>query len=230
MSWKWVFLILFTWQNCKKSEKIVPTIITSQQPKIEKRISFNNYPKTLQNIAQLRKNNSQKQLNDSTKSNWFTECLVDSIFPYWYGTTWDFNGNTTVPNEGSIACGFFVSTVLQQIGFTNSRVKLGQASSNVIIAALASKNDIKLFLNKTPEMVYNYFFSKGKGIYIIGLDCHVGFVHFDGKQAWFIHSKWYREKCVVKENFLHSYIIRKSSYKLLGKISSNKIKLDNWIK
>jgi len=35
------------------------------------------------------------------------------IFPFWYGTEWDFNGTTQQPGTGRIACGYFVSTVLQ---------------------------------------------------------------------------------------------------------------------
>ena len=33
--------------------------------------------------------------------------LFDSIFPYWYGTKWDYNGVTQEPRIGKIACGYF---------------------------------------------------------------------------------------------------------------------------
>lgn len=42
--------------------------------------------------------------------------IIDSLMPCWYGTPWDFNGCTTEPGKGSIACGYFVSTVLRDAG------------------------------------------------------------------------------------------------------------------
>src|SRR5678815_5098001 len=40
-----------------------------------------------------------------------TRTIYSEIFPSWYGTAWDFNGTTEVPQQGKIACGYFVSTV-----------------------------------------------------------------------------------------------------------------------
>ncbi len=39
--------------------------------------------------------------------------LLNDIVPHWYGTPWDFNGHTNIPNQGEIACGYFVSTTLR---------------------------------------------------------------------------------------------------------------------
>src|SRR5437764_1215954 len=39
------------------------------------------------------------------------------IFPAWFGTPWDFNGTTQTPGEGKIACGYFVTTVMRDLGF-----------------------------------------------------------------------------------------------------------------
>src|SRR5678815_2190781 len=40
-----------------------------------------------------------------------TRTIYSEIFSSWYGTAWDFNGTTEVPQQGKIACGYFVSTV-----------------------------------------------------------------------------------------------------------------------
>ncbi len=55
--------------------------------------------------------------------NYLEETLVEDIFNYWYGTPWDFNGTTNIPNQGSIACGYFVTTTLKHLGFNIPRFK-----------------------------------------------------------------------------------------------------------
>ena len=47
---------------------------------------------------------------------------IDAQFEHWKGTPWDFNGTTRTPGEGAIACGYFVTTVLEQAGFKIERV------------------------------------------------------------------------------------------------------------
>ncbi|HEY1086629.1 MAG TPA: hypothetical protein VGE37_03005, partial [Archangium sp.] len=48
--------------------------------------------------------------------------LEASAFPAWAGTVWDFNGTSTVPGEGKIACGYDVTTVLEQAGFAGRAI------------------------------------------------------------------------------------------------------------
>jgi hypothetical protein len=56
--------------------------------------------------------------------------IIDKkLLPYWLGTTWNFNGTTQVPGEGSIACGYFVTTLLRDAGVKLERVKLAQMAS-----------------------------------------------------------------------------------------------------
>jgi hypothetical protein len=43
--------------------------------------------------------------------------LLNHIYPYWYGTGWNYNGTTEIPKVGETACGYFVSTTLKHIGF-----------------------------------------------------------------------------------------------------------------
>src|SRR5262249_4067776 len=63
-----------------------------------------------------------------------TESIFKEIFPAWYGTPWDFYGTTEVPQQGKIACGYFVSTVLRDAGWRVQRVRLAQqASENIVL-------------------------------------------------------------------------------------------------
>ena len=59
---------------------------------------------------------------------YFEEQLLNGIIPYWYGTAWSFEGHTNVPNQGEIACGYFVSTTLVHMGLDINRYRMAQKS------------------------------------------------------------------------------------------------------
>ena len=71
--------------------------------------------------------------------------LTMEIFPSWYGTKWDFNGTTQVPQEGYIACGYFVITTLRDLGLKVPRVKWAQAASETMI--LSATRSVKRHSN-----------------------------------------------------------------------------------
>jgi len=173
---------------------------------------------------------SKEQRNYDLLERRFVSIIVDSIFPYWYGTSWDFNGTTQTPGKGSIACGYFVSTILKDADIPLNRVKLGQSASQVFIKTFANKKGTTIFSDKPLDSTLNFIKSKGIGLFIIGLDFHVGFIYNDGKNIWFIHSKWSNPKAVVKENAAESGILYYSKYRIVGKISNNKMLLDSWVK
>ena len=58
----------------------------------------------------------------------FKESLLNKIIPFWEGTEWSFEGHTSKPKSGKIACGYFVSTTLQDIGLNLNRYKLAKQS------------------------------------------------------------------------------------------------------
>lgn len=80
--------------------------------------------------------------------------ITDSIIPCWYGTPWNFNGCTTEPGKGSIACGYFVTTVLKDAGLQLNRIKLAQQPSGIIIHQLC--NRIKMFCNQPVQNLVEY--------------------------------------------------------------------------
>lgn len=69
----------------------------------------------------------------------------------------------------------------------------------------------------------------GYGLYIVGLDNHTGFIYNDGKEIYFIHSTFVGTRNVQKENAATSWILEKSKYKVLAKISADEKVLDRWI-
>tara|TARA_R110002096_G_scaffold229955_1_gene419580 strand:- start:820 stop:1359 length:540 start_codon:yes stop_codon:yes gene_type:complete len=113
--------------------------------------------------------------------------VSEDVFPQWYGTPWDFNGTTRTPRQGQIACGYFVNNVITDLGFKIPRVKWSQSASEVFIKKLAP-NNIKRFSNTPIKNVKSYLHKSGDGLYVVGLDIHVGFILVKGNSIKFIHS------------------------------------------
>lgn len=149
------------------------------------------------------------------------ESNFKKLMPYWYGTRWSYNGTTQQPGKGSIACGYFVTTVLQDLGVQLNRSQLAQLPSEQMIKNLVSTEGIQRF-NNTPIFSFLYQVKhSGKGLYVVGLDTHTGFILNDDTGTWFIHSSGAFPFCVVKQEASKSQILAESRYRVLGKLSGN---------
>jgi len=56
----------------------------------------------------------------------------------------------------------------------------------------------------------------GPGIYIVGLDIHVGFIVNTGGEVYLVHSSYVEPYTVVKEKAIDSLILSSSNYRVLG--------------
>jgi hypothetical protein len=179
-------------------------------------------------LSSYKKGNKKEALNKASKA--ITKGLYSNMFQCWYGTGWSFNGTSQTPQQGTIACGYFVTTLLRDAGVPLNRVKLAQCGSEEMIRSLVK-----------PSFIYNYngvsmnnfrkaILKKGEGIYIIGLDNHTGFIACIENEVWFVHSSGAFPFCVIKEKVLESSILKKSSYKLCGAISKDPDFLLRWMK
>lgn len=158
----------------------------------------------------------------------FIKQITQKVFPYWYGTKWDFNGTTQMPQEGSIACGYFVTTTLRDMGVPINRVKMAQCASEEMIRSLASKQHIHYISNTSLSEFEKKIAAYGNGLYIIGLDNHIGFIHINGDEHYFIHSTgWFPFK-VVKDKISESSVLSKSNYRVVGKVSDDEAFLKKW--
>jgi hypothetical protein len=122
------------------------------------------------------------------------------VFPPWYGTPWDFNGTSQTPGEGNIACGYFVSTVLRDVGFKVERIRLAQQASEDIVKTLARPEAITRYSNKSPEEVIEAIRAGEDGLFAVGFDFHVGFVVKEGDTVTFCHSSWIKNGGVACED------------------------------
>lgn len=151
--------------------------------------------------------------------------LLQDVFPAWYGTDWAFSGTSVTPGEGKIACGYFVSTCLVQVGFKVNRVKLAQQPSQRIIESFMDKSDRKILADGKPmSVIREYLKSQGDGIYIVGLDRHVGFVSVWGDDMAFVHSAYYEPDSYVKSEKIETKNpLSDSGYRVFGKLFSDEM-------
>ena len=147
----------------------------------------------------------------------FLRNITQEVFSYWYKTQWDFNGITQTPQQGKIACGYFVTTVIRDVGFDIPRCAWGQLASETMIKKI--NPSVKRFSNKSIQIVIDYFKNRPDGIYVVGLDTHVGFVNKEGRQLKFIHSNYYQPEIgVMAENLKGDNPINDSSYRIIGQL------------
>jgi len=159
----------------------------------------------------------------------FVVSVDEKIFPHWYGTPWDFYGTTEIPNEGKIACGYFVSTVLRDVGMRVQRVRLAQQASENIILSLTTNEHVKRFRQVPIDQFVAKIKDWGPGLYVVGLDNHVGFIVNRENDITFVHSSYVDPLCVMKENAVDSRILAASQYRVLGKLSEDDQLLLKWL-
>lgn len=183
------------------------------------------YEKAKLNRISLRK--KMKQLPFAQQSALWTDYVALQLAPVWYGTLWDFNGTSEIPQEGAIACGYFVTTILRDAGYPIQRVKLAQCSSEQMIRQLTTQ---RAYFNQVSfEEFIRAMLSKGKSLSIIGLDNHTGFLYGDGKKLWFIHSSFVGTGRVCSEDASQCGILKGSAYKVVGFISQDTQFIKRWM-
>lgn len=169
----------------------------------------------------------KEEILDSV-SLYLTNTLTKKILPYWYGTTWDFNGHTTIPNQGEIACGYLVSTTLKHAGFQLNRYKFAQQSATNEAKTLQPSSPLLIYRNKTvQEMIERIKTNLSEGLYILGLDNHVGYLLVEQHQVYFIHSN-YCTNTVEREKAEKSPCFNSNVY-VIGELSTNRELLKKWI-
>lgn len=157
--------------------------------------------------------------------------LSDSIWSHWYGTPWDFCGTSIEPGFGKIACEYFVTTTLEHVGYRIDRVKLAQQAASVIIATMCGEGKTKIIGNNNYVDLEDYIMSRKDGLYICGLDNHVGFIQKNDNKAYFIHSSGLSGQLkVMKEEIESSHAIQCSQAYYVGSLTANESNLIKWIK
>ena len=84
------------------------------------------------------------------------------LLEYWKGTRWSYSGTSQVPKRGKIACGYYVSTVLEHAGFAVDRVDLARQPSEQIIRTLVPDAAIERFRYHSPSRMAKVIEARGR--------------------------------------------------------------------
>lgn len=147
--------------------------------------------------------------------------ITAELIPPWVGTPWAFYGTSQTPGKGDIACGYFVTTVLRDAGLAIERVRLAQQASEYIVRTLAPARRIWRFSNKGIPAVLARVKAEGEGLYVIGLDYHVGLLWNDGESIRFCHSTYLGDSEVLCEPAASSPAMV-SGYHVVGELLNDR--------
>lgn len=173
--------------------------------------------------AKLRVKNAKRSANSGKD---FESYLVNDIISHWYGTEWDFNGYTAVPNEGVIACGYFVSTTLLHMGIDVNRYKMAQQAGLYEAQTLAlSENNYRTIRGSDSlKVILKRDYSDG--IYFVGLDNHVGYLYIKDQIPYFIHSNYIEDRVMIEKAFYAPAF--ESGIYVIAEISTNEKLMERW--
>ncbi len=157
------------------------------------------------------------------------ESTLPAMMRTWLGTPWDFNGIAALPGDGEIACGYFVSTVLRDAGFHVHRYRLAQQPSENILRTFLPRSSCKLTAGQNYEMFADALEKAESGIYLVGLDTHVGFIVVDDDSFRFIHSSGSRPWAVVDESRADANVLRASNWRMIGNLTADREVLRKWL-
>jgi hypothetical protein len=154
--------------------------------------------------------------------------IILALSAEWLGTRWGLGlPQSSTPQEGKINCGTFVGTLLVHAGFDVNHKKLQRQPAELIIKTFAGKRDIKRFRNRSMDAFLDGVREMGDGLYIIGLDFHVGYLLVEGKSVRFIHAS-YVTKTVVNEDAETAEPIVTSKYRVVGRLLTDKT-VESWL-
>jgi hypothetical protein len=131
--------------------------------------------------------------------------IIDEVLPAWMGTPWGLGpqSNASRPHQPGkvVGCSYFVTAVLENAGLTlQSRARFAQAPSLWIERALLPAGaPVHRFGGLEPVRLRNEIAALGAGLYVIGLDYHVGFLVVRGPEVRIVHASYFPPQAVVSE-------------------------------
>lgn len=158
------------------------------------------------------------------------ELVLPEMMRCWVGTPYDFNGTAEKPGSGRIACGYYVSTVIRDAGFKVDRYKLAQQPSGNIIRTFLPGDACTLKVGEDYSKYVDWVEGMKPGVYIVGLDSHVGFIVVRPEGMFFFHSSGYRGVGVVEERRGNAWALRKSNWRMLGCLTADSDVMRTWLK
>jgi len=203
-------------------------------------------------------NNEKREIIEKSKK-YLANQIMDNLIFSWYGVPWKIIGGRWEEEskkmyqeragkikEGQKSedpfqentytnCSLYVSTVLKHAGFRVERYRLAQQLSANIIRSLAPKKQIKR--PRGGQTIEDFVADmktdrRGPGVYIIGLDMHVGFL-INGsvkspagnqlpEDIYFCHADYgHNPQAVRCEKAIESPVLANSNCRVNGNILNN---------
>jgi len=237
-------LLVLVWSCQKKSDKSVDKVDILTKDKITPEPTYQltaieleehqkNYRRLKKEISKTRLHLKRRTDIDTDKKlklaeDYISKILIDSVFEYWEGTQWDFNGYTETPKKGLVACGYYISTPLRDIGVKLNRFKVAQKSASGIVKQLCDPNSIKTF-NELEKLMTYLKEVENEEILILGLSNHVGFIFKRNDESYFAHSNYIGSKGVEKEKLETSIAINASNVYVVGQLTQHQAFVKKWL-
>ena len=137
---------------------------------------------------------------------------------------------TSKPQKGTIACGYFVSTTLLDVGLNLNRYKLAQQSPINEAKSLAVNSTVKVFSEESVSAniaAINLYLKEG--IHFIGFDeSHVGYILKEDDQLYLIHSNYFDAMGVTIELIENSEVFKSYNRFYIVELSTNNSLLKYW--
>jgi|GEM_PF-4911686 len=193
------------------------------------------YPKSKERIREIRsilkKEYERGTVSMDSVQLVFTDNLVNSLIPYWYGTRWSFEGHTEIPMVGEVACGYFVSTTLRDMGLKLNRYKLAQKSPIDEAKVISCGTDIFIVEDIEPKKaIAKIDAATSEGIYFIGYDSgHVGYLMKKNGELFLIHSNYLSPYSVSMETLKDSKVFQSFTKFYLVDVTYNVTMMERWL-
>lgn len=160
----------------------------------------------------------------------FTNCLLETIIPYWYGTPWTFTGHTEIPGQGDIACGYFVSTTLLHAGLNLNRYRLAQQGPSDEALMLSLGDTVRVTrCDDATQALDHWRTALRDGLYFVGLGAnHVGFLLKSGPGLFLIHSNYAGQREVQLQPVEESVLMDFREF-FLADITYNRRLIEHWM-
>ncbi len=192
--------------------------------------------KTLKNEIQaarisLKKAYFSEKISLDSVQQYFENQLLNGLIPYWYGTPWSFEGHTDRPQEGEIACGYFVSTTLKHMRLAINRYKMAQKSPLEEAKYLNEGEEPTIIKAETAkEAIAEILVQFPSGLLFVGLEqSHVGYLLIRKNTLFFIHSNYHEPAEVILELASESPVFNSFSTFYLVPISNNEALVKRWL-
>lgn len=170
------------------------------------------------------------------------DTIANDLVPAWLGTPWTMavikdglKPNAQRPGQKGrgISCSWFVVRILENAGlrFVSNTAFAGTISIHFQRALTLRKKDLHRYWNTSPTQLKTRFLALGDGLYVIGLNCHIGLVHVRGERVRFLHSSYIEPWEVVIEDLTSSQAIAFSEdagYVVTPLFLDNRL-IDYWI-